>query len=158
MRGGQGRDSAGLDPGDDFVGGGSESDLLGADSRGVPVVVNMNAGRAFGLGHDRIAGWEDASFDGRAAITLIGSDEANELTVSNVPPFAAARVVVRGRSGNDTLRGTAFADHLYGGRGNDTIDAFGGNDSADGGAGTDTIDGGPGTDTCTRGEILTSCP
>jgi Ca2+-binding RTX toxin-like protein len=155
VRGGEGRDIASLDPGDDFLGGGSESDLVDTFST-VPLVVDMKAGRAFGLGHDRLAGWEDATFDVRASITLIGSDGANQLAV--IVGLVSVPVVIHGRGGNDQLEGSELADHLHGGRGDDTIAALGGDDIVDGGAGTDTLMGGPGTDRCTRGEVLTSCP
>ncbi|MCP3421904.1 calcium-binding protein [Nocardioides pinisoli] len=53
---------------------------------------------------------------------------------------------------NDTLEGSAFADHVEGSEGNDTITLNHGDDTdVDGGAGNDSIDGGAGNDVLTGG-------
>src|SRR5204863_1486618 len=133
--GGAGRDTMGLDRGDDLVSGGADRDLIEAFAkRSSPLVVNLAAGKAFGLGLDRVLGVEDVSFVRQAHVTIIGTDDPNAITVF------AAPVTIRGRGGNDTLRGWDFDDRLHGGRGDDNITGFSGDDLLDGGAGTDTLD------------------
>jgi Ca2+-binding RTX toxin-like protein len=59
---------------------------------------------------------------------------------------------------NDTLVGTAMADHLKGGPGDDSLSGLDGNDQLRGGPGADTIDGGAGNDTLSGGpgsDVLT---
>ncbi|MGA0599282.1 calcium-binding protein [Caulobacter sp. KR2-114] len=54
---------------------------------------------------------------------------------------------IRGGTGNDTVTGTADADHLDGLAGNDTLSGQGGADVLVGGAGNDSLTGGTGADT-----------
>ena len=53
---------------------------------------------------------------------------------------------------DDTLTGSADADHLIGFEGNDTIDGKGGDDTLEGSDGDDTLDGGTGADTLIGGD------
>jgi Ca2+-binding RTX toxin-like protein len=54
---------------------------------------------------------------------------------------------INGNDGDNTLRGTFFADNIFGFGGDDVILGFSGNDTLSGGAGADRLDGGTGVDT-----------
>ena len=134
LRGGADSDSVLLDRGDDFVSGGAGNDDLSAlAGRKAPLVVNLTAGTAVGLGHDRVVRVEDVFLGRRAPVFIVGTNAANQLEALGRP------VVIRGRGGNDVLHGGRRADRLFGGRGDDTIEGGFGDDFLDGGAGTDTL-------------------
>jgi len=60
-------------------------------------------------------------------------------------------VLIKGTSGNDTLRGTQFTDTLFGFAGNDLLQGNSGNDILYGGLGNDTLNGAAGKDTLNGG-------
>lgn len=63
--------------------------------------------------------------------------------------------VEMGTPGDDTIRGTVFADHLAGAAGQDSLWGGAGDDALNGGAGGDTLDGGAGSDTADYGAAAT---
>ena len=79
----------------------------------------------------------DSAFTAGWVLTLL---KARELGLDAAPASDAFR------DGNDTLAGTANADHLLGGGGNDTLSGGAGDDRLDGEAGNDTLAGGDGND------------
>ncbi len=90
-------------------------------------------GRAGGVRFDlgNLAGNSDITLDGAS----IGSFTSIE------------RVIFRGGTGNDVVRGSGYADTLIGNEGDDTLDGWYGNDTLSGGLGNDTLNGGEGLDT-----------
>jgi len=95
---------------------------------------------------------EDVLICGRGGgDTITGSDLANDILEAG----DAGSSTLRGKSGNDILRGTNDGDKLFGGDGDDVLIGRGGNDLLDGGSGKndylpglgeDTIDGQNGLD------------
>jgi Ca2+-binding RTX toxin-like protein len=75
------------------------------------------------------------------------------VTVGNLAGTAVKTVVVDGGDGNDTVDGSATAAKMIvtGGAGNDTITGGSGSDTLSGGTGLDTLDGGAGDDTLDDG-------
>lgn len=59
---------------------------------------------------------------------------------------------INGGPGDDSLSGTAAADHIVSGEGNDEVSGFAGNDVIDTGAGDDVAYGGAGNDVIQLGE------
>ncbi|MDV3456863.1 M10 family metallopeptidase C-terminal domain-containing protein [Sphingomonas sp. HF-S4] len=82
-----------------------------------------------------------ANVAGNSAITM-GGVAAGSFT-------SIERVIFRGGTGNDVVRGTGFVDTLVGNAGNDVLDGWLGNDTLSGGLGDDTLNGGEGLDTAT---------
>ena len=65
---------------------------------------------------------------------------------SNSVTLIVSKCTILGTAGDETLTGTAGADHICGGGGNDILNGLDGADTLDGGAGTDTLNGGVGVD------------
>jgi Ca2+-binding RTX toxin-like protein len=82
-----------------------------------------------------IAGYEGSDFD-----------DSFILGTTAPLPSGGSFYFLNGRSGNDVIGGSNFADVLSGGDGNDQITANAGDDSVNGGAGNDTIFAGDGND------------
>jgi Ca2+-binding RTX toxin-like protein len=78
-----------------------------------------------------------------AAGRVINSDSGTDL-VKNIES-------VQTGTGNDTVFGSALANHITTNAGEDIVHGFGGNDWIDGGEGVDTLAGGLGRDTLTGG-------
>ena len=53
---------------------------------------------------------------------------------------------ISGTDGDDTLRGTKYADNIFANAGNDVVNGLKGNDSLTGGTGNDKVYGGAGKD------------
>lgn len=64
----------------------------------------------------------------------------------------AAELLLLMHAGNDTVKGSQYADVLAGYEGNDTIYGYAGDDQLIGGNGNDLLDGGIGTDTLIGGQ------
>ncbi len=121
--------------GNDEYAGGSGHDYFMAVSTGLPVYVDLGAGRVFSEGLDTISGIESVRGSYSARNKLLGDARDNAL---------------HGGSGRDEIRGRGGDDHIASGM-------FGGRDSLWGGVGDDGLyvdvcsegvayDGGPGTD------------
>ncbi|URW75324.1 M10 family metallopeptidase C-terminal domain-containing protein [Sphingomonas donggukensis] len=82
-----------------------------------------------------------ANVAGNSAITMGGAAYGSFTSIE--------RVIFRGGSGNDVVRGTGYLDTLIGGAGDDVLDGWYGNDTLSGGAGNDILRGGEGLDTVT---------
>jgi Ca2+-binding RTX toxin-like protein len=145
-----GDDGAEAGVGDDIVDGGEGSDRISFSRADRGVVVDLEAGSAVGEGSDTLDGIEDV-FGTSHADTILGNDEANEISISG-------NDVADGRGGSDTIAvGGPGTPRAGGGEGNDSIIAtfaFGtpelvggaGDDYIVASIGNDSIDGGPGRD------------
>lgn len=92
-----------------------------------------------------------------ALLTVTGNTSADALTVTgpsvDLSPVSfidwdqsVDRVLINGDGGDNTLTGSAVADHITAGSGNDTVIGGLGNDVLSGNDGDDTLDGGQGND------------
>lgn len=79
---------------------------------------------------------------------VVGSDLGELIDLSGRPGGSGFTNgwISLGKSGNDSLSGSAFDDSLFGGNGTDTIRGNGGDDRTYGGAGDDTLYGDAGDD------------
>ena len=125
--GGDGEDVLVGGPGEDRLAGGNGADTASYATALRPVVVDLAAHRARGVGTDRLSDVENA-VGSRFADKLVGAGSANVLT---------------GGYGRDRLFGRGGADVLLGGGDGDRLDPGPGRDHLDGGLGVDTVDYGP---------------
>lgn len=112
LLGGPGKDSLIGGIGDDIMLGAGGSDAVSYASAGFPIVADLRAGTATGLGFDRFAGIE----------RLIGSAERDRIFGSSKADLLRGigeRDRLVGRGGPDVLRGGPGLDHLWGGAGVD---------------------------------------
>ena len=99
-----------------------------------------------GLANYTLAAWiENLTMTGEGALTALGNDIANIITISTT---AAEGTEAYGEAGDDTLdaSATTAAVSLYGGFGSDNLTGGLGNDYLHGGRDTDTMYGGDGED------------
>ncbi|MFM1813625.1 MAG: hypothetical protein RLZ98_320 [Pseudomonadota bacterium] len=144
---GAGNDEAWGGAGDDtFVAGAGNDRYHGGDgfdtldmSAALSAVVDLQNGRVYGLGNDRVDGFE-------GVIGSAGNDVIRGNGADNVIVAGEGNDHVNGRDGNDYIDGGNGNDILHGGRGNDVIEGGEGNDVLHGGHGNDVIDGGNGND------------
>ncbi|MET7400458.1 calcium-binding protein [Dactylosporangium sp. NPDC005572] len=143
VAGGSGDDIVYSGPAQDWINGGSGTDLVTYEGRMGAVVANATTGGAEDTYVDTI----ENLTGGGGADTLTGSSGPNVLDGGTawfctlLSCFVTSGAdTLRGGAGNDVLRGWHQADALYGEAGVDTLY---------GGSGNDTIlDGGPATDWC----------
>lgn len=102
-------------------------------------------------------------FDGGAGVDRLALTHAGSLSIDlgagwgNYGSSAISRFSARNfehlvlSAGNDTVVGSAAANHVMTGAGNDVVQALGGADTVYGEAGNDTLDGGGGNDTVNGG-------
>lgn len=144
-----GNDSFYPGPGDDDIQGGAGSGdtiKFGPYPAPHPIVADLSAGVATGMGTDTISGVENLEGTWRGD-RLSGDANANHLTGGPGPD------VIIGRGGGDVLLGGGISficcsgnDRLYGGMGRDRLRGSGGNDFLRGGPGVDRLYGGAGRD------------
>lgn len=77
--------------------------------------------------------------------TILGDDGPNHISAG---PRDSSGDVIRGRGGDDDLRGSDQSDVIYGDEGADNLRGLSGDDRLDGGSDDNTVRGGPGTDNC----------
>ena len=75
-----------------------------------------------------------------------GNNKINLLGVSQAAFGQLVQVLADGGAGNDSIKGSPFADNITGGSGRDTIHGFGGDDTLRGGGDIDVLSGGAGND------------
>ncbi len=136
LLGGEGDDLLEGRQGDDELDGGPGTDTVTFSGTSKPVVVDLKAGTAEGLGADTLMAVENVE----------GSKKSDEIVGNGVKN----RLV--GGDGHDVLSGGAKGDLLEGGRGNDYLVGGRGRDTLDAGAGRDRLDGGKSKDTCIPGK------
>lgn len=124
--------------GNDHYDGGAGVDTLDM-SLASGAYVDLDRGRASGLGRDTVANIENA-------IGGAGNDRLYGTAGDNAFEGGAGNDRLFGRDGNDVLDGGAGNDRLGGGTGNDSLSGGDGNDTLSGGNGDDQLDGGIGND------------
>lgn len=159
IEGGAGNDQLVGGMGNDILRGGSGDDTLvggigNGTSAGLSTVYTNDGGQdtfdggdgsdiAYAYYTDQTGGiaFDLANVAGNSAITMGGVAAGAFISIE--------RVIFRGGSGDDTVKGSGALDTLVGNAGNDTLDGWFGNDTLSGGLGTDTLIGGEGLDTAT---------
>ena len=116
--------------GDDFMRGDGESLVSFRCSSGVRV--DLEARRAFGAGHDIVAGMSDVYGSG-------GNDAIYGNGSSNYVVGGRGSDRISGRAGRDSLEGREGDDRVHGGPGDDYVFAAPGNDVVTGGTGDDQL-------------------
>lgn len=105
-----------------------------------------------------IAGGYEATYQsltatlGRGTVVTLAADSANIVAAITAGITAATTTHIedaRGGAGNDTILGSADANHIWGNAGADSLDGGLGNDTLSGGLGNDVILGGDGNDSIT---------
>lgn len=159
LEGGAGNDQLVGGLGNDILRGGSGDDTLvggigNGTAAGLSTVYTNDGGQdtfdggdgsdiAYAYYTDQTGGiaFDLANMAGDSAITLGGVAAGAFISIE--------RVIFRGGSGDDTVRGSGALDTLVGNAGNDVLDGWFGNDTLSGGLGNDTLIGGEGLDTAT---------
>lgn len=159
IEGGAGNDQLVGGMGNDILRGGSGDDTLvggigNGTSAGLSTVYTNDGGQdtfdggegsdiAYAYYTDQTGGiaFDLANVAGNSAITM-GGVAAGSFT-------SIERVIFRGGSGADTVKGSGALDTLVGNAGDDVLDGWFGNDTLSGGLGNDTLIGGEGLDTAT---------
>ena len=121
----------GVDGGDDTYDGGN----------GLDVAIMVYDTRAGAVGSSKGISFDLGNLNGNSAIYF------NKVVVGSLTSIE--RVIFRGTTVNDSVRGGGSLDSLTGGDGDDVLDGWYGNDLISGGNGNDTIIGGEGLDTVT---------
>jgi hypothetical protein len=126
--GGDGEDTIvpGVDSANDYVDGGTGTDLVPYGQSNAAINANLATGVVKGQGTDTLVNVENLNGSPYNDV-IIGDGGPNQL---------------RGRTGNDLVSG---------GGGDDVLAGEAGNDIVEGGDGYDSLDGGPNTDRCVQG-------
>ncbi len=151
QEGGSGNDTFLGDAGSDSLIGGSGTDVFDASAATQSLIINLQAGSAFGFetGFDSLSSIEHA-IAGAGNDSVTGSDQSDTLeggAGNDQIDGGAAADVISGGDGDDVLVGGTGGDTLQGGAGEDAIAGQNGADVIDGGADSDTASGGIGNDT-----------
>jgi serralysin len=146
LTGGAGTDKIYAGNGDDtlVVSGGNDTSDVFDGGAGTDTIVVGGTGSltlaGFNAGTSSVEAWQG---NGQA---VLGNSSGNVLDFSALASVSGL-LYVDGGSGNDTLRGSNFADDLRGGSGNDTLYGNSGDDILTGGSGTDRLYASNGDDT-----------
>ncbi len=159
-----GNDELSGDAGRDSLSGGGNDDVMFGGDGNDTVEGGLDDDQLYGgKGNDRLAGGAGSDLlDGGAGIDRIiyaGSTAVFiDLRVKTAQATGQGRDTIRNveniqsDAGNDTLIGTAQANHLTSGAGDDQVFGAGGNDVVLGGLGADILDGGLGNDQLSGGD------
>jgi Ca2+-binding RTX toxin-like protein len=145
LNGGTGDDRLFSGDGNDNFQGGPGVDSANYRGASGPVVIDLQAGTATGMGNDTLSDVQDA-VGSRFGDTITGSSLDNTLSGrggADTIDGAAGNDALNGDNGNDTLTGGLGDDVVHGWSGSDLMIAGGAGDGQDeyhGGYGLDTVD------------------
>jgi Ca2+-binding RTX toxin-like protein len=132
LLGGPGNDHLDGGAGNDLMDGGEGWDSIYFKEAVQSIVVDLDAGTAFGA---------DIGLDQLVDIEGINATNANDTVIGDARDNA-----VNGLDGDDSIFGGDGNDNLAGWGGSDLIEGEDGDDFVSGGSGNDTLDGGSGSD------------